>query len=272
MIVFPNCKINLGLRILRKREDGYHDLETVFYPLSFCDALELIPSPAAPFSFTISGLAIRGSTTDNLCMKAYELLKKDFPGLPAVQMHLHKAIPTGAGLGGGSADAAFLLQLLNKIFRLALSQQALLQYALQLGSDCPFFIINTPCRATSRGEELTPVALDLSAYRFVLVNPGIGISTALAFSGITPGVPEKPVSDIIRQPVVTWRDELINDFEKTVFQQYPAIQLIKEELYQQGAIYASLSGSGSTVYGIFPKDKAVSFSFPGHYFVKQLTG
>lgn len=270
MIVFPNCKINLGLRVLRKRADGYHDLETIFYPLSFTDALELIP--ATSFSFTLSGLAIQGNPDSNLCVKAYELLKKDYPQLPAAQIHLHKVIPTGAGLGGGSADAAFLLQLLNRVFRLELSAEALLHYSLQLGSDCPFFIINSPCLATSRGENLAPISLDLRTYQFILVNPGISISTAEAFAGITPSVPEKSIATISRQTISTWKEELINDFETMVFEKYPAIRLIKEELHHQGAVYASMSGTGSTVYGIFPKDATPSFSFPEHYFVKQLTG
>lgn len=272
MIVFPNCKINLGLRVLQKRSDNYHDLETVFFPLPFYDVLELIPAPHVPLSFTASGLAVAGDAADNLCVKAYELLKKDFPGLPGGQLHLHKAIPAGAGLGGGSADAAFTLQLLNKRFGLALSEDALARYALELGSDCPFFMINTPCFATARGEELTPIELDLSAYRFILVNPGISIHTGEAFSAITPAVPEKSLRIIIRQPVDTWKDELVNDFEPTVFQQYPAIQSIKEELYSQGAVYSSLSGSGSTVYGIFPKDKTVQPDFDKSYFIKQVAG
>lgn len=272
MIVFPNCKINLGLRVLRKRSDNYHDLETVFYPLPFYDALELIPSPGTSLSFTTTGLAIAGDDTDNLCVKAYGLLKKDFPEIPGIQMHLHKAIPAGAGLGGGSADAAFALQLLNKRFRLSLSQDELIRYASELGSDCPFFIINTPCFATAKGEKLTPIQPDLSAYRFILVNPGISIHTGKAFSAITPAVPEKSLRTIIMQPVDTWQDELVNDFEPTVFEQYPGIRLVKEELYRKGAVYASLSGSGSTVYGIFPKKMAVQLSFDESYFIRQLTG
>jgi 4-diphosphocytidyl-2-C-methyl-D-erythritol kinase len=272
VIVFPNCKINLGLRVLRKRSDSYHDLETVFYPLPFYDVLELLSSPGTSLSFTASGLTVTGDTADNLCVKAYALLKKDFPGLPAAQMHLHKAIPAGAGLGGGSADAAYALQLINKKFGLQLSPPTLVRYALELGSDCPFFIVNQPCLARGRGEELMPIELDISAYRFILVNPGIPISTGRAFMDITPAVPEKPVSQVIRQPVETWKEELVNDFESPVFTQYPTIRAIKEELYRKGAIYASLSGSGSTVYGLFPKDTTASLSFDKNYFIKELAG
>jgi 4-diphosphocytidyl-2-C-methyl-D-erythritol kinase len=272
MISFPNCKINLGLRVVRKRSDGYHDLETVFYPLPFYDVLELLPSADTGLSFTTTGTLSESYQPDNLCVKAYELLKKEFPSLPGATIHLHKAIPAGAGLGGGSADAAFTLRSLNNRFGLGLSQQELMRYALQLGSDCPFFILNEPCFATARGEELAPVNIDLSAYRFLLVNPGIHVSTSKAFLGITPAIPIKSIKAIIDQPIETWKDELTNDFERTVFPQYPAIQSIKVELYRSGALYASMSGSGSTVYGIFPKSKDPSVSFPDTYLVKQLNG
>lgn len=270
MITFPNCKINLGLRILRKRNDGYHDLETIFYPLPFYDIVELIPSAEAGLAFTISGNIPDGLPADNLCVKAWELLKKKFPSITGGQLHLHKSIPSGAGLGGGSADAAFTLQLINKQFRLGLSAQELIHLALQLGSDAPFFIVNQPCYATSRGEELTPVQVDLSGYQLILVNPGIHVATGKAFTGITPAVPTTSVQTIIEQPLSTWKNELINDFEAIVFKQYPAIQFIKEELYKQGAIYASMSGSGSTVYGLFDTDKMPVFPFPDTYLVKRL--
>ena len=233
MIVFPNCKINLGLRILRKRADGYHDLETVFYPLPLYDVLEVIQDAEygmrdagnnqkeSFLQFSNSGFLITGNPDDNLCFKAYNLLKKDFPQLAGIQMHLHKAIPAGAGLGGGSADAAFTLRLLNEKFNLDLSTDQLISYALQLGSDCPFFIINTSCVATGRGEILEPISIDLSSYKFIIVNPSIHISTANAFSGITPALPTKSVKEIIQQPIETWTNELINDFEKTVFSQHP---------------------------------------------------
>jgi len=276
VIVFPNSKINLGLRILKKREDGYHDLETVFYPVPLKDALEIIPlksgEHSSAFPFTISGIEVTGQPTANLCVRAYKLLRKDFPDLHKIKMHLHKVIPSGAGLGGGSADAAFTLVLLNKMFGLGIAQKQLLQYAAELGSDCPFFIINTPCYATGRGEILEEVIVDLSAYSIVIVNPGIHIDTGMAFVNITPALPDLSVREIIQQPVEQWKDELLNDFEKVIFPQHRAIVDIKEALYSKGAIYASMSGSGSSVFGIFPKELQLHLNFPTHYFVRQLPG
>ncbi len=268
MISFPNCKINSGLHILSKREDGFHNLATFFYPLPLHDALEIIQ--AKKTVFTNSGLPVPGNANDNICLKAYQLLKKDFAELPPVKIHLHKTIPMGAGLGGGSADGAFTLKLLNEKFDLGLSTDQLINYALQLGSDCPFFIVNKPSMATGRGEILEPLPIDLSAYKFVIVNPGIHINTGWAFSQITPAFPEKSIAAIITQPVEKWKEELKNDFEEPVFKNHSEIKSIKEELYKQGAVYASMSGSGSTVYGIFKKEIELSFNFPAHYFVKEL--
>lgn len=283
MIVFPNCKINLGLHILNKREDGYHNLETVFYPLQWRDALEVVRgddgrqtaddsaathnSPLTThISFSSTGLLIAGDEKNNLCIKAYHLLKKDFPALPPVQMHLHKAIPTGAGLGGGSADGAFALKLLNDKFQLGLSTQQLIDYALHLGSDCPFFIINKPCFATGRGELLETVELDLSAYKFAIVNPGIHVNTGWAFANLS-GRSKRPDSEqktdlkhIIQQPISTWKDQLTNDFEEPVSKAHPEIASIKQQLYDAGAVYASMTGSGSTVFGIFEKEPALKFA------------
>jgi 4-diphosphocytidyl-2-C-methyl-D-erythritol kinase len=272
MICFPSCKINLGLRITQKRADGFHALETAFFPISIKDALEIIIDPdtsAAPITFTSSGLAINGEPSDNLCFKAYGLLKKDYPSIPNIKMHLHKKIPMGAGLGGGSSDGAFTLVTLNQLFNLQLSEQALLNYALQLGSDCPFFIINTPAFATGRGEILTPTTVDLSGYSIVIVNPGIAISTKLAFSLITPKIPDNNLAAVIQQPISTWKDVLINDFEQPIFNSFPELANIKETLYQKGAAYASMTGTGSTVYGIFPTSMidTLSFDFPSHYFI-----
>jgi 4-diphosphocytidyl-2-C-methyl-D-erythritol kinase len=281
VIVFPNCKINLGLRILHKRTDGYHELQTVFFPLPLYDVLEIIRDAGSGIRdagnnqkesflhFSNSGFAINGNLDDNLCIKAYNLLKKDFPQLAGIEMHLHKAIPAGAGLGGGSADAAFTLRLLNEKFNLDLSTDQLISYALQLGSDCPFFIINAPCVATGRGEILEPLSIDLSSYKFIIVNPGIHISTAHAFSGITPALPTKSVKEIIQQPIETWKNELVNDFEKTVFNQHSEIEAIKKKLYDGGALYASMSGTGSTVYAIFEKASGMKFNFPSNYFIKE---
>jgi len=270
VIVFPNCKINLGLQILDKREDGFHNLETVFYPVPFRDALEIIPNNNAETEFTGTGLTVDGKAADNLCIKAYHLLKKDFPQLPAVKIHLHKTIPMGAGLGGGSADAAFMLNLLNSKFKLNLSTLQLLNYALQLGSDCPFFIINKPCYATGRGEILEEIPVDLSAYKVVLINPGIHINTGWAFSNIIPAPSKKSIKEIIQQPIKSWKDELINDFEKPVFTAHPQIKEVKETLYNQGAIYAAMSGSGSTVFGIFETAFDTKPFGDKNYFIKTI--
>ena len=272
MICFPTCKINLGLRITQKRADGFHALETVFFPISIKDALEIIIEPetsAAPITFTSSGLVINGDPTDNLCFKAYGLLKKDYPTIPNIKMHLHKTIPMGAGLGGGSSDGAFTLVALNQLFNLQIPEQALLDYALQLGSDCPFFIINTPAFATGRGENLKPINLNLDGYNIVIVNPGIAISTKLAFSLITPKVPDTNMEAIICEPVTSWKEKLINDFEQPIFNSFPELANIKETLYQKGAVYASMTGTGSTVFGIFPTSimHTLSFNFPSHYFI-----
>jgi len=272
VISFPNCKINLGLQITGKRHDGYHDLETIFYPVPFKDALELIPSKnnKSEIEFTSTGLAVDGKWEDNLCIKAYHLLKTDFSHLPTINIHLHKAIPMGAGLGGGSADAAFMLQLLNNKFKLNLSVKQLLNYALQLGSDCPFFIINKPCYASGRGEVLEEITVDLSTYNIVLVNPNIHINTGWAFSNTTLVPPKKSIKDIIQQPIETWKQELQNDFEPTVFKVYPQIQKIKETLYNQGAMYAAISGSGSTIFGIFGKEKDPPSFINKNYFIKTI--
>jgi 4-diphosphocytidyl-2-C-methyl-D-erythritol kinase len=270
LILFPNCKINLGLHILRKREDGYHDLQTVFYPLPLQDALEVVrhPSPMTDIEFTASGLTVQGNLSDNICFKAYHLIKQDFPDLPPIKLHLHKTIPMGAGLGGGSADGAFMLLLLNKKFNLGIDEKGLIRYALLLGSDCPFFIKNTPSFATGRGEILEDCPIDLPEYQFVVVNPGIHVPTGWAFSQITPSADRPLLKEIIRLPVENWKEGLTNDFEAPVSQHHPEIATIKQTLYEQGAVYASMSGSGSTVFGIFPKSGEPLFSFPAHYFVK----
>lgn len=292
MVVFPNGKINLGLQILRRRADGYHDLQTVFYPVPLCDALEVaqgagpgnvlgiapvggsanpavgqqaVSAPDAAVQLTLTGIPVQGNTNDNLCVKAYHLLKKDFAQLPSIAVHLHKNIPAGAGLGGGSADGAFMLRLLNDKFRLGISQEALIGYALQLGSDCPFFILNTACLAEGRGERLQPVDLDLSDYSFLLVNPGLHISTAWAFSQVSSGERAVSLAEVIRQPVSRWRELLVNDFEAPVCRQYPELQAIREKLYAAGAVYVSMSGSGSTFYGLFPKGRVSGLDWPEGY-------
>ncbi|MEP6674789.1 MAG: 4-(cytidine 5'-diphospho)-2-C-methyl-D-erythritol kinase [Ferruginibacter sp.] len=272
MISFPNCKINLGLNILRRRDDGFHDLETVFYPVALKDVLELIRTDHAEtdIQYSASGFTIEDETENNLCIRAYKLLKKNFPELSSIKMHLHKNIPMGAGLGGGSADAAFTLKLLNNKFQLNLSDEQLLNYAAFLGSDGPFFIMNKSCFATGRGEILTPIDLDLSAYNIVLINPGIHINTGWAFTQLDPAVPVKNITAIIHQPISSWKNELVNDFEKPVFKLYPQLQQIKEELYSKGALYAAMSGSGSTVFGIFNKELIPDLDLPPEYFIKTV--
>jgi 4-diphosphocytidyl-2-C-methyl-D-erythritol kinase len=269
VVIFPNSKINLGLHVIRKRKDGFHDLETVFYPVPLCDALEIIHVPAIEekTAITVTGLAIDNDPAENISLKAYYLLKKDFD-LPVVKIHLHKVIPVGAGLGGGSANGAFTLLLLNKKFNLKISEERLMAYALKLGSDCPFFIRNKVCYATQRGEVLQPIQLDLSSYKLVLVNPGIHINTGWAFSQIRPKENRTSLLEIIQQPVTNWKDNVVNDFEPAIFEQHPSIKQIKEKLYQNGAVYAAMSGSGSSVYGLFEKTATPVLDLPGNYFIK----
>lgn len=266
MVQFSNCKINLGLYITSKREDGYHNLSTCFYPIPFYDVIEIIQATA--FKFTTTGMPIYSTEVNNLCVKAYHLLKNDFPDLPAVHMHLQKNIPMGAGIGGGSANAAYTLLLLNKKFPLALKESQLIQYAAILGSDCAFFIKNTPCFASSRGEVLAPTTINLSAYSIVLIFPQIHINTKQAFSHIVPRLPKETIETTLGRPVEEWKEYLSNDFEEGAFKEHPTLAPIKETLYTLGAVYASMTGSGSTMYGIFKKDTALenkivtNFTYP----------
>ena len=251
MIVFPNIKLNLGLYVVAKRNDGYHDIETVFYPVeSLADTLEILPSDA--FVFEQSGITVECSSDDNLCVKAYKLLAEKFD-LPPVQMYLHKIVPTGGGLGGGSSDAAFTLLCLDKIFRLNLDANALKSYAADLGSDCAFFIDNRPSIASGRGEILREVPVDLSAFSTILVKPDVHVSTAEAYAEIVPQKPDENLLDVISSPVDTWKGRLTNDFETSVFRRFPEIEAIKNKLYEAGATYASMSGSGATVFGLFDR-------------------
>jgi 4-diphosphocytidyl-2-C-methyl-D-erythritol kinase len=220
--------------------------------------------------FTTSGTTIDGDPGSNLCVKAFTLLRKDFPDLPPTLMHLHKVIPMGAGLGGGSADGAFMLKLLNEKYQLKLSVEQLLDYALQLGSDCPFFIINKPCLATGRGEILSAIHLDLSQYHFVLINPGLHINTGWAFQQINPSPPARQISDVILQPINTWKEDLKNDFELPVLNQYTEIKSIKDDLYKAGANYAAMTGTGSTIFAIFSQKPVALPKFPEHYMIKNV--
>ena len=244
MLSFPNCKINIGLQIVGKRADGYHDIQTIFYPVALKDALEIIDNTETnDISFSTSGINIDGDIENNLCLKAYHLLKKDLPQLPGIKMHLHKTIPLGAGLGGGSADAAFTLQLLNKKFSLGLDLASLNKYAADLGSDCPFFLINKPCFASGRGEILEEVNPDLSAYNILLINPGIHINTGWAFSALEKMSIGSNLKENASLPVHKWREHISNDFEIPVFKAHKEIGLIKEKLYEAGAVYAAVSRS-----------------------------
>ncbi|AKD53600.1 4-(cytidine 5'-diphospho)-2-C-methyl-D-erythritol kinase [Spirosoma radiotolerans] len=248
MLTFPACKINIGLRITEKRSDGFHNLESCFYPVRWGDILEIIPAPE--FRFTDSGLSIPGSLSHNLCVKAYNLLKADFE-LPPVQMHLHKIVPIGAGLGGGSADAAFTLKLLNDQFRLQLSIAQLEDYARLLGSDCAFFIQNRPLYCTGKGDVFSEIGVSLSGYHILLIYPNLAISTAEAYAGVKPRKTDVSLHDQLVAPIDHWHTTIHNDFEDSLFPAYPILGQIKQQLYEAGAVYASMSGSGSTVYGIF---------------------
>ena len=256
MITFPIAKINLGLNVVEKRPDGYHNLQTVFYPVRIQDALEVFemdadfPSPV-DCDLKVTNIHIEGDEQRNLVFRAYQLLKQDFPTLPRAHVHLYKGIPTQAGMGGGSSDCGFMITLLNDAFRLGLSTQQMIDYAARLGADCPFFISSRPAYAEGIGERLQPIALDLSGWHIAVVRPAIPVPTKEAFSLITPHYPEKNCRDIVMQPVETWRDELVNDFEKSVFALHPEIGSIKAQLYEMGAVYAAMSGSGSSVFGLF---------------------
>lgn len=253
MITFPNAKINLGLNIVEKRPDGYHNLETIFYPINLQDALEVTRRENNDKEYTlhISGSPLEGEPEDNLVVKAYKLLKKDYPGLLPVDIHMYKHIPAGAGLGGGSSDAACMIKLLNDKFSLGLSTERMEEYAVKLGADCAFFIRNKPVFATGIGNLFEPVELSLKGYHIILIKPDIFVSTRDVFAEIKPVRPAVSLKEIVRQPMETWKNSMKNDFEDSVFKKFPEIAAIKDELYDLGAVYAAMSGSGSSVYGIF---------------------
>ena len=261
MLCFPNCKINLGLYVTRRRDDGYHDIETVFYPVGLRDVLEVVPAAADAIagkpvsSLHGSGLPVSGNDVDNLVWKAYQLLSNDYRGrVPPLDIYLHKVIPMGAGLGGGSADGAYMLRLLSDFCGLGLDNARLADYALQLGSDCPFFIYNKPQFATGRGEKMSPIAVNLAGYSLQLICPQVHISTARAFRMLLPRPAAFDLRNIGHLPLQEWKDHIGNDFEAPVFGQHPELAAIKNQLYDQGALYAAMSGSGSSIFGIFPKN------------------
>lgn len=254
MITFPNAKLNIGLNILRKREDGYHDLESLFIPYEgLRDVLEIVPSASDRTSLHLYGIAIDGPQEDNLVFKAWKLMHSEF-GIAPVEMHLWKGIPFGAGLGGGSADAAFAISMLNEMFSLGLGCERMASLAARLGSDCPFFIYNRPMIARGRGEILTPFGIDLSAYRIEVAKPEAAVSTREAYAGVHPHLPSMPLEDVLALSVERWKGLLQNDFEESIFPVHPEIAAVKEDFYRRGAVYAAMSGSGSAVMGIFRKN------------------
>jgi 4-diphosphocytidyl-2-C-methyl-D-erythritol kinase len=248
MLVFPNAKINIGLNVVSRRSDGYHNLETFFYPIPLCDILEFIP--AQKTDLTIIGTPISGNIESNLVMRAYQLLRNNFK-LPNLSICLQKKIPMGAGLGGGSSDAAFMLKALNTYFDLQLSELQLENYAAQLGADCPFFIRNAPTLATGIGNEFTPINISLTDWYIILVKPNIHISTAEAYAHVSPSPWEIPLKEALHSPIQKWQQTIQNDFENSCFSAYPILPKIKQRLYDAGAVYAAMSGSGSTMYGLF---------------------
>lgn len=270
MITFPNAKINLGLDIVEKRPDGYHNLETVFYPIPLCDILEITPTTekdAPDYTFKMYNAVFDGNDDDNLVIKAYKALAADYK-LPKVDISLYKHIPTGAGLGGGSADAAFALKMLNEIAALGLTAEELRTYAARIGADCAFFIDNTPAYATGIGNILTPTECSIAGYYLVLVKPDIHVSTKDAYALVTPQKPQVPLTSIAKRPIGQWKGEMKNDFEKSIFAKYPEMAKIKDDLYSMGAVYASMSGSGSSFFGIFKEEQdidRIKSLFPGMF-------
>lgn len=268
MISYPNAKINLGLNILRKREDGFHEIESVFYPVPWNDILEIVPETAGngQVTFTSSGIGIPSNGGENLCEQVYQLLNTKFE-LPSVKIHLHKQIPIGAGLGGGSADAAQTTLMLNEMFSLELTFGQLESVVAQVGSDCPFFIQNRPAYVTGRGEVLEHFDLDLSGSWMVLVNPNIHIGTAEAYAGISPNLPEFSLKKELKKEVLQWKNRVKNDFETSIFMNYPEVEDVKSTLYDKGAEYAAMTGSGSTTFGLF-STKPVGLNFPDGFLTK----
>lgn len=266
MICFPTAKINLGLRVIARNPDGYHTIETVFYPIGLKDALEVVPtSENAGYTLSVSGTEALIDPEKNLVTKAYRLLTSCHL-LPPLDVHLHKVIPTEAGLGGGSSDAAFMLALLNDHLSLGFTRERLLELASHLGADCPFFLINQPVYATGIGTTFSDCPLSLSGYWLVLVKPDVSISTVAAYKAITPMVPAESVRDIVQLPVPAWKDRLINDFEPYAFSRHPIIGAIKQRLYDEGAVYASMTGSGSAVFGLFKQPVDLSAAFRGSFY------
>ncbi len=260
MVSFPNAKINIGLNITEKRPDGYHNIETIFYPIGLCDKLSFEIAKGDETSLSISGIKIDGDPNDNLIIRAYNLLKNNYY-LPSLNIFLEKNIPFGAGLGGGSADAAFMLKMLNEEFNLNLTPIDLEKFAAELGADCPFFVLNKPVFASGIGNVFSNINISIKGYYIVLIKPNVYVSTSNAYSGVKVQKSAFSLLNLSEKSISEWKDIVVNDFEKSVFLKFPAIAAIKETLYQQGALYASMSGSGSSVYGIFDKKVDVSTLF-----------
>jgi 4-diphosphocytidyl-2-C-methyl-D-erythritol kinase len=258
MLVFSSCKINLGLHIVEKRSDGFHNIETVFYPLSWCDAIEVLESTDnQQFKINFSGISIPGDSKDNILVKAYDLVKKDH-ALPAIRVHLFKNVSMGAGLGGGSANAVNFIHLLDKKFDLKIAASKKMEYAKQLGSDCAFFVEKKAVLAKEKGDVFEPVKIDLSNYYILVVYPNVHSDTKMAYAGVMPKKPLQNIKTIIEtKPIEQWKGNLTNDFENSVFKQLPQLKILKEDLYRSGAIYASMSGSGSAVFGIFKQKPTI---------------
>lgn len=272
MITYPNAKINIGLNITERRPDGYHNIESVFYPINLQDAVEIKTiegeEPQGGYKLKVSGTILDGTPDDNLVVKAYKLLRKDF-NFPAQKIHLYKHIPVGAGLGGGSSDAAAIIKMLNEKFALGLTSEQMQNYAVQIGADCPFFINNTPVFATGIGNIFTPIEFNLHGKTIILVKPDIFVSTRDAYALVKPSPAAIPLTEAIKQPISEWKQIITNDFEKSVFAKYPEIAAIKDKLYDMGAIYASMSGSGSAVYGIFDSPIEYADEIFSGYFCRQ---
>lgn len=264
MLNFPNAKINLGLNVIEKRSDGFHNIETIFYPITLCDALEIEKSEKAePFEFNSSGIAINIADKDNIVVKAFKLISENYE-IPPTSIHLHKNIPFGAGLGGGSADAAFMIKMLNKFYHIGISTNKMEELACKLGSDCPFFISNKPVFAEGKGEIFSPSNVNLSGYYIVMVKPEIHISTPEAYAGIKVKA-SKNLQNLIELPIEEWKNNISNDFEDSIFPNHPLLAQLKKELYDNGAIYAAMSGSGSTIFGLFKEKPLIRESWKKHF-------
>ncbi|RXQ87498.1 4-(cytidine 5'-diphospho)-2-C-methyl-D-erythritol kinase [Ancylomarina salipaludis] len=265
MLTYSNAKINIGLNIVEKRKDGFHNLETIFFPIAMRDAIEIADSKGnADYTFSASGIPIDIDASENIVVKAYELIRAKY-NFPAQDIHLHKSIPFGAGLGGGSANAAYMIKLLNQKFNLGMTESEMEGWVSQLGSDCAFFIKNKPAFAFEKGDKLCSIDLDLSGFHILLIKPDIHISTAEAYANIKPNKPEKSLQQLIQEPIENWKTTIKNDFEDSIFPKYPLLAEIKKELYEQGAIYAAMSGSGSSLFGIFKNDPQILPQWEEHF-------